>query len=412
MRALTVHKRAQECPTVTQELILKKDEDRRLRAGHCWVYSNEIDTTKTPLKDLPPGEPVALVSHRGQWLGWGYANPHSLICARVVSRDRAHPLDRSLFVHRLNIALGLRERLYQHPCYRLVYGEADGLPGLVVDRYGDVLAVQLTTAGMERQREAIVDALQKVLKPTAILLRNDTSTREPEGLPAYVEVVAGTLPETVEVREGNERFHVSLSEGQKTGWFFDQAANRDRLLKYVPGKRVLDVFSYVGAWGIRAAAAGAAAVTCVDSSQRALDGVLGNAALNNVADRVSVQRGDAFAALKALKLAGERFDVVVLDPPAFIKRKKDQKEGQLAYRRLNEAALGLLEREGVLVTASCSFHLSGDELLRVAQLSARANDRSLQMLEYGQQSPDHPIHPAIPETAYLKAYYLRVLPTF
>ena len=396
---------------MTIELVLKKDEDRRLRAGHCWVYSNEIDTVKTPLRDLTPGDPVAVLSHRGQWLGWGYANPHSLICARLVSRDRAHPLDKSLLVHRLNIALALRERLYRAPFYRLVYGETDGLPGLVVDRYADVVVVQITTAGMERQRDAIVEALQKVLKPAAIVLRNDSSAREPEGLAQYVEVVEGTLPEAVEVREGDQTFAVSLTEGQKTGWFFDQAANRDRLLKYVPGKRVLDVFSYVGAWGIRAAAAGAVDITCVDSSERALAGVADNATRNGVADRVRQERGDAFAVLKALKSAGERYDVIVLDPPAFIKRRKDTKEGQLAYRRLNEAALTLLERDGLVVTASCSFHMSAEDLLRTAQQAARANDRSLQLLEQGQQGPDHPVHPAIPETAYLKAFYLRVLPT-
>jgi 23S rRNA (cytosine1962-C5)-methyltransferase len=397
---------------VTTELVLKKDEERRLRAGHCWVYSNEIDTTRSPLRDLAPGDPVEIVSHRGQWLGWGYANPHSLICARLISRDRAHPLDRSLIVHRLNVALSHRERLYSTRCYRLVYGEADGLPGLVIDRYGDILAVQITTAGMERQRDAIVEALQKVLKPAAIVLRNDSSAREQEGLPQYVEVVEGTLPDVVTVREGDQTFAVSLTEGQKTGWFFDQAANRDRLLKYVPGKRVLDVFSYVGGWGIRAAAAGAADVTCVDSSERALAGVADNAARNGVADRVHGERGDAFTTLRALKAAGQRFDVIVLDPPAFIKRRKDLKEGQLAYRRLNEIALTLLERDGLLVTASCSFHMAAEDLLRTAQQAARANDRSLQLLEQGQQGPDHPVHPAIPETAYLKAFVLRVLPTF
>jgi 23S rRNA (cytosine1962-C5)-methyltransferase len=397
---------------VTAELVLKKDEDRRLRAGHCWVYSNEIDTAKSPLRQLTPGDPVALVSQRGQWLGWGYANPHSLICARLVSRDRAHPLDRSLIVHRLNIALGLRDRLYRFPCYRLVYGEADGLPGLIVDRYGQYVAVQITTAGMERHRDAIVEALQKVLNPAAIVLRNDSSARTAEGLALYVEVVDGTLPEVVEVREGEQTFGVSLTEGQKTGWFFDQAANRDRLLKYVADRRVLDVFSYVGGWGIRAAAAGAATVTCVDSSERALAAVTDNAARNGVAERVTTERGDAFTVLKNLKAAGARYDVVVVDPPAFIKRRKDLKEGQLAYRRLNEIALTLLDRDGVLVSASCSFHLSAEDLLRTAQQAARANDRSLQLLEQGQQGPDHPIHPAIPETAYLKAFFLRVLPTF
>jgi 23S rRNA (cytosine1962-C5)-methyltransferase len=395
---------------VSQQLVLKKDQDRRLRAGHSWIYSNEVDTARSPLKDLPPGETVSVVGSRGNWLGWAYVNPHSLICARMVSRD--HPLSYPLIRQRLETALALRQRLYDQPYYRLAFGEADGLPGLVVDRYGDVMAVQITTAGMERQRGAIVDALKQLLEPRAVVMRNDSPGRALEGLQNYVETVAGTLPDHVEVREGDASFLVSLTEGQKTGWFFDQAANRDRLLKYVAGKRVLDVFSYVGAWSIRAAMAGADAVTAVDSSERALQSLTDNAARNRVGHLVTTERGDAFAVLKALKQAGRRFDVVVLDPPAFVKRSKDLKEGALAYRRINQAALELLEPDALLVTASCSFHMSNVDLLRAVQQAARATSRHLQLLEQGQQGPDHPVHPAIPETAYLKAFYLRVLTAF
>jgi 23S rRNA (cytosine1962-C5)-methyltransferase len=393
-------------------LQLKKNQDRRLRAGHCWIYSNEVDTARTPLKGLAAGQPVDFVSEQGKWLGSGYANPNSLICGRLVSRDRNHPLDQSLLVHRIKIALGLREALYPAPYYRLVFGEADGLPGLVVDRFGDQLVVQLTTAGMEVMREAVVAALDKVLKPSLILLRNDTASRELEGLERYIEVAMGEVPDRTRVVEADALFEVSLTEGQKTGWFYDQAANRDRLMKYVAGKRVLDVCSYVGGWGIRAVLGGAASASCVDTSHTALEQVQANAALNGVADKVDVLQGDAFGVLKALRQAGERYDVVVVDPPAFIKRKKDMKEGTLAYRRLNEAAMALLGRDGLLVSASCSFHMDRDSLLRTVQQGARHVDRSLQLLEYGQQGPDHPIHPAIVETAYLKAYYLRVLPTF
>lgn len=395
---------------MSPQLVLKKDQDRRLRAGHSWIYSNEVDIVRSPLKELPPGESVSVVSNRGNWLGWAYVNPHSLICARMVSRD--HPLGYALIEQRLETALALRERLYPEPYYRLVFGEADGLPGLVVDRYGDVLAVQTSTAGMERQLGAIVDALKRVLQPGAVMLRNDNPGRALEGLPSYVETVAGTLPERVDVREGTASFRVSLTEGQKTGWFFDQAANRDRFLKYVAGKRVLDVFSYVGAWSVRAAMASASDVTAVDSSERALQSLTDNAVRNRVGHLVRTEHGDAFTVLKALKQAGRRFDVVVLDPPAFIKRRKDMKEGTLAYRRLNEAALELLDTDGLLVSASCSFHMASAELLRTVQQAARACGRNLQLLEQGQQGPDHPVHPAIPETAYLKAFYLRVLPAF
>lgn len=393
-------------------LKLKKDQERRLRAGHSWIYSNEVDIAETPLKDLTAGQAVDVLSHRGKWLGSGYVNPNTLLCARLVSRDQAHPLDQSLLVHRIKIALGLREALYPAPFYRLVFGEADGLPGLIVDRYDDQLVVQLTTAGMDVMREEVVAALDKVLNPAVIVLRNDIASRQVEGLDQVIEVAKGAVPDRTLVMEGDARFEVSLTEGQKTGWFYDQAANRDRMIKYVAGKRILDVCSYVGGWGIRAALAGAESATCVDVSATALEQVEANAALNGVADKLRTAQGDAFTVLKALRLAGEHFDVVVVDPPAFIKRKKDMKEGTLAYRRLNEVAMSLLGRDGLLVSASCSFHMDRDTLLRTLQLSGRHVDRSLQLLEYGQQGPDHPIHPAIPETAYLKAFYLRVLPTF
>lgn len=392
-------------------LRLKANQDRRLRAGHLWIYSNEVDVQATPLKGLEPGQPVVVENAKGKFVGHAYVNPNSLICARIVSRDPQHGLDQSLLTHRLKIALSLRERFYQQPYYRLVFGEADGLPGLVIDRFGEHLVVQLTTAGMEAMRDELVAALDKLLAPKSILLRNDSAIRELEGLDRYIEVAAGEVPERVEVREGDCRFEVSTMEGQKTGWFFDQAANRDLLMPRVQGAKVLDVCSYVGAWGVRAAKAGAASVTCVDVSKHALEQVETNAELNGVSERVQTHRGDAFEALRQLKADGEKFDVLVLDPPAFIKRKKDLKEGTLAYRRLNEAAMGLLSRDGLLVTASCSFHMDRDNLLRTVQQAGRHADRHLQLVQVGQQSPDHPVHPAIVETAYLKAFYLRVLPT-
>lgn len=393
-------------------LCLKAQQDRRIRAGHSWVYSNEVDTSKTPLKEFQPGEQAALLDAKEKWLGWVYVNPRSLICARVVSRSREHLIDQSLLVHRLKVALALRERLYPSPYYRLVFAESDGLPGLIVDRYGEYLAVQISTAGMEALREQVVAALQKVLKPKAIVLRNDVPLRELEGLPRYVEVAAGELPEFVSVYEEGCQFRVSVLEGQKTGWFYDQAANRTRLLPYVQGKRVLDLFSYVGGWGISAVKGGAHSAVCVDASAAALGMLQENAALNQVDDRVSAVKGDAFTVLKQLKEEKERFDVIVADPPAFIKRRKDMKEGTLAYRRINEAAMGLLNRDGLLVSASCSHHMDESRLVTTVQQAARHMDRTLQLLERGQQGPDHPVHPAIPETAYLKAAYLRVLPSF
>lgn len=391
-------------------LRLKKQEERRLRAGHLWVYSNEVDNDATPLKSFEPGQPVAIQAHNGKTLGTGYINPHTLLCARLVSRDPDHPLSPSLLVHRLNVALALRERLYPEPYYRLVYGEGDGLPGLVVDRYGDVCVAQLATAGMDRLKDAVLAALEKTLKPAAVLWRNDGPMRALEGLPAYVEVAVGQLPDSVTLPENGARFQVPLQGGQKTGWFYDQRDNRARLLKYARDRRVLDVFSYLGGWGIQAALHGAREVVCVDASAAALEQLRANVALNAVGDRVSVQQGDAFVTLKALREARERFDVVILDPPAFIKRKKDMDEGALAYRRLNEMAMQVLAKDGLLASCSCSQQLPAATLEQLVLQAARHLDRTPQSLERGQQGPDHPVHPAIPETAYLKALFTRLLP--
>lgn len=394
---------------VPAPLRLKKNEERRLRGGHLWVYSNEIDTDKTPLKDFEPGCLVNIEDSRGHFIGNGYINPHSLICVRLVSRDPDHRLDQSLITHRLNIALSLRATLFSKPFYRLVHGESDGLPGLVVDRYGDVLVAQITTAGMEQQKAAIVAALEKVIKPVAIVLRNDSPSRKSEGLDTYCETVAGSLPETVTIEENNTRFEIDVLGGQKTGWFYDHRMNRARMHQYVKDKRVLDIFSYIGGWGIQALTAGANDVMCIDASHSAIDRIHRNAVINGVEDKLATVEGDAFEALKSLRQDRERFDVVIVDPPAFIKRKKDSKEGINAYRRINQMAMQVLNKGGYLISGSCSYHLGVDELRKVLLQASRHIDRTAQIIEQGHQGPDHPVHPAIPETNYLKAFTLRLL---
>ncbi|MDX1252088.1 MAG: class I SAM-dependent rRNA methyltransferase [Gammaproteobacteria bacterium] len=392
-------------------LRLKKNEDRRLRAGHLWVFSNEVDVGNTPLTAFEPGQPVEIQDHRGAALGSGYVNPHSLICARLVSRDPALALNKSLLAHRFNVALSLRERLFDKPYYRLAFGDSDGLPGLVVDRFGDVLVAQITTAGMERCKDDIIAALQQVLKPAAIVLRNDSASRAVEGLESYVETAFGTMPETVELEENGVRFAAPLLTGQKTGWFYDHRMNRARMRHYVRGKRVLDVFSYIGGWGVQAAAAGANEVLCVDSSEAALQHAHHNATLNGLTEHVKTLQGDVFEALKSLRAEREKFDVVILDPPAFIKRKKDLRAGLEAYQRLNQQAMQVLGKDGILISCSCSFHLPRAELSNAMLTASRHIDRNLQILEQGHQGPDHPVHPAIPETDYLKAFIARLLPT-
>jgi len=393
-------------------LWLKRGEDRRIKAGHLWVFSNEIDTQRSHLRDYAPGQSVVLRSHSGKALAAAYINPHSLICARVVSRDPERTLGEALLTHRLNVALSLRQRFYDTPHYRLVHGDADGLSGLVIDRYGDTCVVQPNTAGMENVLEHIVTALQRVIAPRHILIRADSSLRELEGLENYVRWVDGDGPEHLEIEENGCHFRASASEGQKTGWYYDHRANRARLAPYVKGARVLDVFSYVGAWGVQALAAGASQATCVDSSTAALDRAQENAVLNGKGDALTTIEGDAFTVLKALREERERYDVVIIDPPAFVKRRKDLKNGLAGYRRINQLAMQVMEKDGVLISASCSSHVSADGLLKEVLGGARHLDRSLQVVEFGQQAPDHPEHAAIVESRYLKAWFTRVLPAW
>ncbi len=391
-------------------LRLKINEERRLREGHVWIFSNEVDIAATPLKAINPGDQVVVEDSKGKALGLAIVNPNALICARLYNRDVAHPLSTSLFVHRLQIALSLREQWFDEPYYRLVYGDSDGLPGVVIDRFADIFVAQISNAGMERMKSELVDAIVKVFKPSGVLFKNDGKMRSVEGLDSYVEVAYGDVPDRVPLRENGVAFEALVREGQKTGWFYDHRDARARLKGLVEGKRVLDVFSYLGGWGVQAAAFGAAEVHCVDGSEKALDQLMRNAALNGVESRVQTLQGDAFDALTALKQEGERFDVVIIDPPAFITRRKDHKAGLQAYRRINELAMRLLNRDGLLVSASCSMHLGRHELVDVIRASSRHIDRQAQVVHHSHQGADHPIHPAIPETEYLKAVFARVLP--
>jgi 23S rRNA (cytosine1962-C5)-methyltransferase len=392
-------------------LRLKRNEDRRLHAGHLWIFSNEVDTQQTPLTHFTAGELVRVLAHNDRALGLAYVNPQSLISARMLETWKLP--DVAWLAARIRAALGLRERLYPKPYYRLVYGESDGLPGLVIDRYGSACVVQIGTAGMEKLKSQIQQALEQVLHCDALLFKNDSSAREMEGLPSYVEAAKGKFDELGQVLEDGLEFQAPLAEGQKTGWFFDQAANRRNLVKYIrQGARVLDVFSYVGAWGVRAAHSGAREVLCVDSSAAALELAASNAERNRVNERnggkLTTVRGDAFDVLQDLAKKRARFDIVVIDPPAFAKRKKDLPKALAAYKRLNQLAMQVIADDGILVSCSCSYHVSPEDLQDAIAKAARAADRHLQILEIGGQAPDHPVHPAIPETRYLKAYFCRV----
>lgn len=390
------------------EIYLKKNEDKRLRQGHLWVFSNEIDTKRSPLEQFSPGDLVHVLNDEGKTLGTAYINPGSLVCARLLSRKSNLKMGGNFFKDRILNALSLREKLFTQPFYRLVYGESDGLPGLVIDRFGSVLAVQITTAGMELRKASLISALEEVLAPTAIVIKNDNSQRRLEGLDTESNAIYGQLPEQLVIEENGAKFIVDIVGGQKTGWFYDHRASRAQLATFVKGQRIVDLFSYTGAWAIPAALAGASEVTCVDASESALALAQENAKLNKVEDKMHFVRSDVFDFLKQARQQNELYDIIVLDPPALIKRKKDFKQGYEAYRRLNQMCLQVLSKNGLLVSASCSHHLSVENLHEILRFSGRHIDRHLTFFSCGGQGGDHPIDPAIPETAYLKTFFCAV----
>ena len=311
-------------------------QDRRPRAGHPWIYSNEL-RMDAAAKALPPGTPVCLISSEGRPLALALFNPHSLIAARVITRNKDATIDAAFVERRLARALRLRERLFERPYYRLVHAEADGLPGLVVDRFGEVVVCQLNSAGMASLETLIVDALDRLLAPRAIVLRNDSPVRELEGLTQEVRIVKGSLDGPIELVENEVTFLIDPLEGQKTGWYYDQRENRAFVARLARDQTVLDLYSYSAGFGLQAAAAGADSVLALDRSQLGLDLATASAERNGVAARLEAAREDAFAALERLAGDKRRFGIVVADPPAFVRSKKELKPGLRGYRKLARA---------------------------------------------------------------------------
>ncbi len=391
------------------DLFLRKGADHRLRGGHLWVYSNEVDSQRSRLSNFSAGDLVLVRNANDKLLGSAYMDPDSLICARMFAPGEQRAMDIPFFTARLEVALALREAVFEKPFYRLAYGDSDTLPGLVIDRFDKFLVLQLNNAGLERYREPLLAALVVTLKPQGILLRADSRSRREQGLSSDTAVVYGEVPQHVALEENGVQFLAPVFEGQKTGWFYDHRMSRARLPHWVKGKSVLDVYSYIGGWGVQAAVFGATEVCCLDSSAQALDGVDANARLNQVESRVVTRRGSAPETMAAMAAQGCRFDVVILDPPAFIQRKKDLKKGIAAYRRINELGLQLLQPGGLLVSASCSMHLSRPDLITTMQQASVRAGCDIRVVEQGAQGPDHPVHPAIPETEYLKVVFARKL---
>lgn len=392
-----------------ETLYLKRGEDRRLRAGHLWVFSNEVDVTRSPLSTLLPGQAVNVADAAHRILGTAYVNPASLIVARLVSRRPDTPLDADLVRSRLADALALRQRLFSEPFYRLCHGEGDGLPGLVVDRHGDHLVAQISTAGMDRLTSVLIDILSDMLKPASLLLDNDIPSRDLEALPRAVTNALGTVPGDVDVKENGLTYSAPMSRGQKTGWFYDQRDNRAALIPFAPGATVLDAFCYAGGFGALALRHGARAAAFADASATALDFARLNAERAAPHADIECLHGDALNTLARLRREGRRFDLVCLDPPAFIKRRKDARQGLEAYRRINELGLDLVKPGGALMTCSCSHHLDAETLRGLVAKAAARRHIPLRLLRQGFQGADHPIHPSMPESAYLKTFLFQIL---
>jgi 23S rRNA (cytosine1962-C5)-methyltransferase len=391
-------------------LSLKSQEHRRILDGHLWVFSNEVAKVEGVTH---PGDLVRVHSRRGDLLGSAYYNPRTLVAARLYSRGD-EDLDGDLIGRRLTEALSLRLKYCRmRQIFRLINSEGDGLPGLIVDLYGDVVVIQILTAGIERVRPILLEQINDVLRPRIVYERSDTAYRAMEGLAPSEGLLGGDLPEPFEIQEDGIRIMVDVVRGQKTGLFLDQYENRRRFRAMLaPGARVLDGFCYAGGWGLAALAAEAREVIGVDSSAWALEHAATNARLNGWADRSQWVRADVVEILR--QWAGqddvEPFDAVVLDPPAFAKSKRHVASAVRAYTAINTAAMRLLAPGGLLATCSCSQHVDAtmfDELIARAARDARRRCRIVARLGH---SPDHPAVPAMPETTYLKGLLLEIEP--
>jgi len=383
-----------EYPTVH----LRPGADKRVRAGHLWVFSNELEDG---FQNLSPGEPVQLADWRGQVIGTGTINPHSLIAVRIFTR-RAESLGRELLGRRLDAAIALRQRLFppSEEAYRVVFSESDGLPGLIVDRFRDVIVLQSTTAGMDRLLPEVVPLLIERFSPRTVIAANDAPVRELEGLQLMREVVEGALDGPVEFVQDEIHFLSDPLAGQKTGFFLDQRFNRRLLVTLLPREsRVLDLFSYSGGFGGYALKAGAAHVTFVDSSQHALDLARQTTSLNRWSEHAEFVKADVF---DYLKKEPQLFDAVLLDPPALAKSRAKLAAAERAYRDLNARAMERVRPGGLLATSSCSGLVSLPAWREALRLASVKSGRRLRILAQGGQAPDHPILSAMPETEYLK----------
>lgn len=390
---------------IMKKVRLKRGQERRLFGGSLWVFSNQIDD---PIKDYLPGEIVRVTQRNGKFLGVGYMNPHSLIAVRILTRDD-RDIDRRFFLDRFQAAKALRDKILPgEAAVREVFSESDGLPGMVLDRYADQFVLQISTVGMDQLKTLIVDCVHEIYQPASLYERSDLSARRLEGLEPVTGLISGSNPDQpLWVNFASVQLPVDIVCGQKTGLYLDQRCNLEQIAAIARGGAVLDAFSYVGTWGLKAARAGAERVIFLDSSQWALDQAMKAARRNRVAAVCRSLKSDAFPALQQFALENQLFDLIILDPPSFIQSRSRFKDGYKGFFDLNQRAMRIIKPGGFLVSCSCSHLLGEAEFNDMLLAAANRNGRKFLLLYKGRQGPDHPVLPSMPETEYLHCSVLR-----
>lgn len=384
------------------KLKIKKHHEVRIVRGHPWVFSNEIENFAA-LKSIEKGALIEVQIKKDEPFALAYFNPNNLITARILSYDVAEEINEEFFVKRISAAKSLRERFFSKPFYRLIHSEADFLPGLVIDCFGDVLSCQISTAGMEKLTPLLIPALEKIFPNSAIILRNDIESRKMEGLELYVKTVKGEVADEIEIEENGLKFAIDVKGGQKTGWFFDQKQNRQFIGSVSKDAEVLDAFCYLGGFGLNALKNGAKSVTFIDSSEDAIGRLKKNIELNGVTQKVEIICDKVYDILENANFQKRQFDVVNLDPPAFIKSKKDFFSGLKGYEKLIKFSANLVKPNGILMLSSCSHNATLSDLIAAANDGFRKVGRRAKLIRTFGAGYDHPIHPALKESEYLKS---------
>lgn len=383
--------------------ILRPTREARVRSGHPWVFASDIDRAQG---DFEPGDVVNVESSKGTFLGQAFYNPNSQIALRMLTY-RDEKVDKEFFKNRIRTAWEYRQRFCDINSCRLVFSESDFLPGLIVDKFADTLVVQSLSLGIEKWKDAIVEGLVETCSPSGIYERSDVPVRRLEGMEQTTGLLYGEVPERVEMVENGIRFLVDVINGQKTGFFLDQKENRQEVMRLCEGARVLDCFTHNGSFALHAAKAGAASVLGVDISEEAVEVARENARINGL-DNAKFEAHNCFDHLRELTDAREKYDVVILDPPAFTKTRAQVESALRGYKEINLRGLKLVRNGGFLVSCSCSQHVSEDKFVEVINTAARDSKKRLRFVELRSQGHDHPVLPASPETRYLKCAIIQV----